>query len=317
MEVAVVGLDVGFGNVKLYSAKGGRKFPTLISPAKGEALGEAEVIRLPSGEEYEIGVLTGAVETRDSRFPLKPEYKAIVYYALRNYGGKRVALGLGSPINWDYRGELERIFKGKHVFYYNDKEVVLEIIPFPFLQGWGGYIDSIYTLDGKYLEKEDVPALFVDVGYYTIDLLITEQVFQGGTFKIRPKRIPGGTLGVGTSKFYETLMFQLEKRGERVPSVKLIEFVEEGVARNPWDKDKYEEARNVALNLYLSEVRAELEKILSEYEKFIEKIHVFGGGAKLVEPVLKNFGKPFSVGDEYSNARGFYKATKAKLIKRR
>jgi len=314
--MVVVGLDVGYGHTKVYSARGGRKFPTLIAPAKGEALGESEIITLPTGEEYEIGVLTGAVDTRDPKFPLKSEYRALVYYALRNYAGNKVVLGLGSPINWDYREELKNI-KGKHRFLYNGKEIELEIIPLPFLQGWGGYIDSIYTLDGKYLEKEDVPSIFIDVGYHTIDLLITEQVFQGGEFKVRPKRIPGGTINVGTSRFYETLRFQLEKRGERVPSVKLIEFVEEGITKNPWNKNIYEEAREVALKLYLSEVKTGLEKVISEYEKFIEKIHAFGGGVSLIKPILTSFGKPIREGDEFSNARGFYKAALAKSHKRR
>jgi hypothetical protein len=86
-KVNVVGVDVGFGNTKIYTSSGGRKFPTLISPAKGEALGESETIMLPGGKEYEIGTLVGAVETRSQDFFLSPEFRALVYYSLsmQNY----------------------------------------------------------------------------------------------------------------------------------------------------------------------------------------------------------------------------------------
>jgi len=313
-KVNVVGVDVGFGNTKIYTSSGGRKFPTLISPAKGEALGESETIMLPSGKEYEIGTLVGAVETRSQDFFLSPEFRALVYYSLRNYHGKVVALGIGSPINWDLREKLREMLSGKHRFSYKGKNIEVEIIPFPFLQGWGGYIDFIYTLDGKYIEKEDVPAVYVDVGYNTIDILLTEPVFQGGTFKIRPKRIPGGTIELGTSRFYETIRFFLEKSGIRVPSVRFVEFVEEGITKNPWG-DIFKEAREKALSTYLSEVDSELKKVVREYEPYIEKIVLFGGGAHLLKPILANYEKPISVGDEFSNARAFYKAAKAKVSK--
>ncbi|WP_297444900.1 hypothetical protein, partial [Desulfurobacterium sp.] len=197
--MAIVGLDVGYGWTKRYTRSGGSKFPTNVRPFREEkALGEADFVEV-NGKKYEIGVMEGITETRDRQFFLSDEFLAVVFYALKDYN-EEVRLGIGLPPAWlDIREEVAKRLTGVHEFYYHGKKK-LRIQAYVFPQGWGGYIDHIYNLDGRYLANKDIPALFVDVGYYTLDTILTEMVWKGTKPVIKPKKTEEPTLPFGISR---------------------------------------------------------------------------------------------------------------------
>lgn len=305
-----VGVDIGFGYTKVYGDKGKESIPTLVAPfSKGEALTEEEIVEF-DGKTFLIG--SRYVDLRGTEFPFTDEYRAMLYYALRNYEGE-VLVGLGVPPSWGAkREEIEKLYSGKHKFYYKDKQRELNLKVKVFLQGWGGYIDYIYNLEGGYQEERDVPAIYSDWGFYTIDTIVTERAFVNGKWVVKPRKPEDATIPKGVSRLLEILKIILEEEGVFLPDLRLLEHYLLSGTRY---KKEIEEAKK----RWISEVVSELQRKYEKYIPYVEKIVIFGGGANLVGELFEmKFGEkkvPVTKLDQFANARGYYKFLKAVGVK--
>jgi len=302
----VVGVDIGFGYTKVYGSEKKEKIPTFVAPfSMSEALTEEEVIEF-DGKTYLIG--SRYVDLRGTEFPFTDEYRAMLYYALRNYDGE-VIVGLGVPPSWGAKREdIEKLYSGRHKFYYKGKLKELNLKVKVFLQGWGGYIDYIYNLEGGYQEDRDVPAIYSDWGFYTIDTIITERAFVKGRWVVKPRKPEDATIPKGVSRLLEILKLILEEKGIFIPDIRLLEtYLVSG--------SRYRREIEEAKERWMREVVSELQRKYEKYIPYVEKVVIFGGGANLVsdtfEFAFKEKKVPITKLDEFANARGYYKFLKA------
>ncbi|WP_457601560.1 ParM/StbA family protein [Hydrogenivirga sp.] len=309
----VVGLDVGYGNVKMYADGGERRiFPTMISSDTTGLLDEKGRIRF-NGSEFVIG--REGKDMRSDDFPLTDEYKALVLYSLSllfpNESEGVVALALGVPPklrSTKVREEIRKRFRRRFEFEVEGRKFKLTIPEVQvYLQGWGGYRDYIYTLELKKVKSHVVPAIYSDWGFYTIDtIIVTERMGE-----LKPELPHRPTLSKGVSRLFEIYSSLLNDRGEYIEDLRRAEKL--------FRAGKYPQERKKALDIWKSDI---LSTILNEYSREVpdlDRIVIFGGGANLVEHDFKlRWGDRDILvvkTDEFANARGYYKSLKRELLK--
>ncbi len=306
----IVGLDVGYGYVKMYADGGERKmFPTMISRDTTGILDKTGYIRF-NGSEFVVG--KGGVDVRSDNFPFTDEYKALVLYSLSllfpNENEGTVALALGVPPKLRRKKEeLVKRFKRKFEFEVEGRRFRLNIPEVQvYLQAWGGYRDYIYTLELKKMKSHLVPAIFSDWGFYTIDTIVYTEIGE----ELKPKLPYRPTLSKGVSHLLSIYSSLLQDRGEYVEDIRRAEKL--------FRAGKFPEERKKALEIWKSDV---LNTILNEYSREApdaERVVIFGGGANLVESDFRVRWENRDILvvkiDEFANARGYYKSIKRRLL---
>lgn len=306
-----VGVDVGYGYTKIYAGRSLRfKFPSLVSADTGELLDKTNVVRF-NGSEFVVGI--GSKDLRSDDFPFREEYRALLYYAiahlLEKTHAKEVVVGLGvPPVFRSKREEIRKKLAKKVEVEVSGKKYSFLLKPVVFLQGWGGYIDHIYTLEGRYVKENDVPAIYSDWGYYTVDTIVTRRVWTAEGERVIPS-LPeheSPTIKKGVSSLYQLYSrLVADKEGLVVPDLRTAEKM--------FLQNRYPHLIKKAVEIWKREV---LDEILSRYRESahqIEKIVVFGGGANFIEEDLRVEDYPVIKLDEYANARGYFKALPSAL----
>ncbi len=305
----LLGIDVGYGFTKVYG-KGVRfKFPSLLSANVGDVLDTTNIIRF-NGSEFVVGV--GSKDIRSDEFPFTPEYKALLYFAivqvLKKYPAQEVYVGIGvPPVFKSMRDELKRELSRKVSVDVGGVKYSFLLKTVVFLQGWGGYIDHIYNLEGRYLKDNDRPAIYSDWGFYTIDTIITKRVWSGEGERIVPSLPESSpTIKKGVSTLYQIYRkLVADKYGIAIPDLRTAEGM--------FLSGKYPEEARKATRVWKQEV---LEEILARYKEEVfglEKIVVFGGGANFIEEDFRAGELPVIKLDEFANARGYFKALPSAL----
>lgn len=312
----MVGVDVGYGYTKVYW-KGGRfKFPSLVTSDTTTVLEEKNLVRW-NGREFYVGA--GRKDLRGDNFPFTEEYQALLYYGIVQVMKKepveKVVVGLGvPPIFKSRREEVKKFHRRTVEVWVGGVKYRFQVEPVVFLQSWGGYVDHIYTLEGKYLKENNRPAIYSDWGYYTIDTIVAVPVWEGGEEKVVP-RLPQAespTIKKGVSTLFHLYSSLVAERGGPV-------FPDLRTAERSFLQNKFPEERRKALEIWKREV---MEEVLTRYEEEVhglEKVVIFGGGATFVEGDLSLRWKDRTVEvirlDEFSNARGYFKALPSALKK--
>ena len=308
MKDLFVGVDVGFGYTKVYW-KGGRfKFSSLLTADTTTFLDEKNIVRW-NGREFYVGA--GKKDLRSDNFPFTDEYRALLYFALAQVLSKhpadRVIVGLGvPPVFKNKREEIRKFHKRNVEVVVGGKKVRLNIEPIVFLQSWGGYIDHIYSLEGRYLRENNTPAIYSDWGFYTIDTIVAVPIWDGGEEKVIPKlpESESPTIKKGVSTLFQLYSSLVAERGTAFPDLR--------TAERAFLQGKFPEERKRAVSIWKKEV---LEGILSRYEEEVfnlEKVVIFGGGANIIERDFRIRWKSKDIQviklDEFANARGYFKA---------
>ncbi len=299
-----IGLDIGYGYTKVYTKEKQVKFPTLVSADITRAIDTSGYVKFED-KEYWVGI--DGRDFRSKNFVLTPQYKALLLYSIASVVDTSPAVvnvGIGIPPSMkNLKEKIKEMNEGRIEFQVEDRKYELDIRLHVFLEGWGGYIDHIYSLDKGYLSKNDIPSIYSDWGYYTIATLVTKKIFKGGLEKVIPsfpKISP--TVHKGVSYLYDIYRRLLERKGEIIPSIR--------IAERKFLSGEFPEEREKALNIWKEEL---VEDVLSNYEEDIydvEAIVLFGGGASLVEDTFKERFPHLKIkrSDDFANARGYYKA---------
>lgn len=314
----VVGLDVGYGYVKLYADGVRKKFPSSVSRDTSYLLDRTGHVKF-NGSEFVVG--GEGVDLRSDDYPFTEEYKALVLYALSLLFPKEregeVALALGIPPGLKSEENRKRLmsrFRRKFEFEVEGRKLTINVpVVRVYLQGWGGYRDYTYTLELKKVKEHFVPSIFSDWGFRTIDTIILDERIERGDVVLKP-RLPHATptISKGVSyllDIYKSLL--RERKGVNVEDTRRAERL--------FIAGRYPEERKEALGIWKKDV---LRTILSTYSGEVpdlERLVIFGGGANLVEEEVRKIrwnGREILVVklDEFANARGYYKNLKMEMM---
>lgn len=317
MDKLYLGVDVGYGYTKVYGRKWRFKFPSLVTANTTTILDEKNMVRW-NGREFYVG--TGKKDLRSDRFPFTDEYRALLYFAiaqvLADNPAEKVVVGLGvPPVFKNRREEIRRFHRRTVEVSVGGKKFRFQLEPVVFLQSWGGYIDHIYSLEGRYIGENNTPAIYSDWGFYTIDTIVAVPVWEGGEEKVVP-RLPESespTIKKGVSTLFQLYSSLVAERGATV-------FPDLRTAERAFLQNKFPEEKRKAVEIWKREV---MDEILSRYEEEVHdlgKVVIFGGGANLIEGDFKLRWKERTVQviklDEFANARGYFKALPSVVRKR-
>ncbi len=288
-----LGVDLGYGWVKVYPKK--EKFRTSVYPYSSRlGIEDRKGIVMVDGEVFEVG-RARSVELRTKGFHNSPEWKALLFWALREHTDTPLDLVMGLPVSGatkEVREGLERELKGEHIAIIDGerKRVVIrniKVIP----QGMGVLYDYFIESGSLMKERTEESVVVIDVGFYTTDVF----VYRHG--EVLEDRCSSYELGAGW--LFEQIREELKTKYS-YPSISLKE-VEEFYRRGyfpyegkkiPVEKGKYEE---LFRNRLIKELRAHEEDI-----KLADTILWAGGGSLLL-------GVPAVEEPEFANARGYFK----------
>ena len=287
-----VGIDLGYGYVKAYPRE--ERFRSSVYPHTSRyGIEEKKGIVVVDGEAFEVG-RARSVELRSKSFQGSPEWRALLYWALRNETLPVKAV-IGLPISLsmkEVREGLENQLRGVHMAVIDGEKKELLIKDVKVVPQGMGVLYDYFIEDGRLIEertKENI--VVIDIGFYTTDVL----VYRHG--EVLEDRCTSYEIGAGW--LYERIREELKTKYS-YPSISLKE-VEEYFQRGyfPYEGQKIPVNREEKVE----ELKARLIKELRAHEedlKLADTILWAGGGSLLLE--VPAVDKP-----EFANARGFFK----------
>ena len=296
----VVGLDIGYGEVKVWSEDFFEKFPSAVYPFE-DRYGFLEV----QGEVLEYQgrkfLLSRGRELRSRNYHKTMEWLALFLKSLtRTKGWAKVVMGL--PVSWATKEErriLQERIKGSFSFSLGKSKRYVEVLDAKVLaQGLGVLLDY-FIEDGKVVEeRKEENIIIFDVGFYTTDVFVYK---DGGMDEERIQSIE-----IGISNLLENLLTFL-KTSYSYPSVPLKEvekYFRRGKVRIKGEEVQIDKER------FLKEFKEKLSDLLKFYEKELitfDTVILAGGGAYYVGEDF--FSRKVFIPErpEFSNARGYYK----------
>ncbi|HIC97066.1 MAG TPA: ParM/StbA family protein [Aquificaceae bacterium] len=286
-----VGIDLGYGYVKVYPRK--EKFRASVYPyASRYELEEKRGVVVVDGEAFEVGKAR-SVELRSKGFHNSPEWKALLYWALRKEEVP-VKIVLGLPMSMatrEIRERLEKELRGVHTAVIDGEKrelLIKEVKVVP--QGIGVLYD--YFIEGGLLrERTEENVVVIDVGFYTTDVI----VYRHG--EILEDRCTSYEIGVGW--MMEMIREELKNKYS-YPSISVKE-AEEYFRRGYFPY----EGRKIPVNRE--------EKVQELKDRLIKELRAHEEDLKLADRVLWAGGGSLLLGvdtvsdPEFANARGFFK----------
>lgn len=329
-----VGLDIGYGNLKVVASElGSDEITTLILPVgaapKAKATksmsgkvdaGDGAVV-IVDGEEWVAGV--SPLEVQDFarpthvNYPKTKEYLALYFAALAKLGRNRIAAVVtGLPVNQFYEGthvgDLRSRLSGKHFVAPIPGGTLAEVevgrvlvVPQPA----GAYTDMV-TRDPSLASDPDRFTLVLDVGYFSTDWVL----IQGG--KVRDGS--SGTSTDATSRILEDAAARMKQaKGIPVSPARVESAFRAGrAAMNLGDNTiDYRTFVNAAAAEVADRVMSHLGRSLRSQADLVDVVEITGGGGSLFErSVRKAFPSSRTVvGSDpvIANARGFMHMAKS------
>ncbi len=318
----IVGMDIGYSNLKVAFGKSGSE-PTLVNRPAGAApsenigqqimaTGVDEPLRvLVDGREYVAGVSYDRLENWPRE--LHKDYTATdSYRALFNAGLllsgmteiDRVVTGLPTSQYFDegLRKHLIKTMKGEHKVTPKKTIMVkdVKIVPQPL----GGFVDYLHSL-GDPSQIEDASVLVVDPGFFSMDWVM----LVNGEFK---RGSSGTSLDAMSVVLSEAGALIAKDHGSNPGQSKM----ENAVRSGRYSVSVY--GTRVDIKPYLATAAAavghvacaQLQASLRKEESDVDAIVLVGGGAPLFESAIKSvFDKtPITIAAEsvFANVRGFW-----------
>lgn len=314
-----VGLDVGFGDVKVVAGVDGKdkrtKFPSAIAYARDGIigdLGEDGRAYLYNGKKYVVG--SSALETRDV-FSTRDLNFLLLYSPLLAYvglkelgigsaGGGEVSLCLGVPLAYFHTKRFELAESMKRC------EVSGEALRFDSVeiraQGQGILFDFMLDGQGKpMIQRLDLNLLIVDIGFNTVDILA---VVDGRPSRAWSDMIERG----GVGRICEQLGYYLKaEHGFDLAEQSIKEVLQSKRIKLYGAEKDLSSIVRVACEEYSDWLIREISSRWGGFLKRADGMIVAGGGAYYVGDEMKDRYPLGFVsipeGPEYANARGFYK----------
>lgn len=310
----LLGLDIGFGDIKGVYAEGVFRMPTAVAHAKsgllelGEFAGSEEEFVF-GGKAYHLGekALEKALSTRSFDF-LKKYAPLLAYKAVKDSGRKVSRLAVGLPLAW-YTPQNRKFFTSAlKKFEVNGETISLEQVDV-YPQGVGILMDYRFGLDGKEQPGTTIDGLVVDIGFNTVDVV----AFSNGS-AVRSDSAMFERAGV--SRIAQDLIQALQAEcGINLSEQEAKKALLEGKTR------VYGAEKDLAVTIEaIAEDYVEwlLDLLASRWEDKLQrsgKLIIAGGGAHfLARAVPQRYAAIVHVPGmpEFANARGFYKASLAK-----
>lgn len=332
-----VGLDIGYGNLKVVaSALGSDEVRTIVLPVgaapKAKAMksmsgrvdpGEGELVMI-DGEEWVAGVspleLQDFARQTHGNYPKTKEYLALYYAALAKLGHPKIAaLVTGLPVSQFYEGkqsgltaEICKRLGGQHFINPIPGGKMAEVdvgrvlvVPQPA----GAYTDMV-TQDPDLAHDKDRFALVLDVGYFSTDWVL----IQGG-------KVSDGSSGSSTdatSRILEDAAGQIKAaRGIPVSPARLESAFRNGRVTLQLGEHTvdYRTFINAAATEVADRVMAKVGSSLRGQVDLIDVVAITGGGGAMFErSVRKAFPSSMTaLGKDpiVANARGFMQLAKS------
>jgi len=312
-----VGIDIGFGDVKILGSNLCTAFPTLITPYNEEVfstgIGEDIVPVETNGSLYLVGNdAKRAPFTLDVRYKtwfMEDLYLAFFKKGLTFVKPGNIMIVTGLPVSEfnECKDNLKKRLRGTYVIKGNTYWVQdVRVMPQPF----GSYFNYILDANG-HVDKTDklhnTIGIF-DIGYRTTDfILITDGKQHEG--------MASGTLDVGVSNLVDRLikqakeLYNLDLTHERARNALLTKEIK--LYGKPYGiKDLVD--KEVA---YWAEFITHTAKTNWKSGAHVDEILLVGGGAELFAgQITKLFPHVRVPGNPaYSNAAGYYKFGMNKL----
>lgn len=328
-----LGLDVGFGDVKLVHIQDGRPltvtFPSILGRAEDRAranlgLGgrRQRIQRLEyGGQTYFVG--DGAiVESRltaarqDSERIGSVEERVLMLAALVRAGIADALIVTGLPVLWwDRRRDLVRSWQGEHQVIADGRPQTITVREVrPVWQPLGSFYAYFLADSGAARVGEDVLRSgfgVVDIGFNTTDL--------SGVYNLEPVAKWSGGVRVGVRDALDIISAELEARyGVRRPLAELAVALR---TRQPIqiyrDRVELDGLATSALTSLAEDIRGQATRQWSQADRF-HTVLITGGGAALVGKALK---EAFPCNAEIlpdpalANACGFARFAQRKVFK--
>lgn len=325
-----IGLDIGFGNLKVAASKvgsaqadeivlpvGAAPVRTLNHDHQGKPIvGDGAVVLL-EGEEWGVGLRpldTDHFERKiNENYPLSREYLGLFYCALAKLKAPHVSmLVTGLPVSQYYKsGMAEAVVRRLQGTHYVNTEVrnvtVDTVVVFP--QPIGGFSHQ-QQVNGKIGKDRDKLLLVIDVGYFSVDwvLLRGSNVQQSSS----------GSSTHATSRILELASQQISEAagGVRTSSTRIESAFREG-------RESIEIGRSsIQVNHYITaaakpvaqRVLTEVSNAMRGIDGSVDQVLLLGGGGELFAQAASNeFPKAelfLGTDPVMSNAAGFLRLAK-------
>lgn len=286
-----VGLDIGFGHVKVATAEGVFKFPTWIGVWNEKDISDVKPVSF-EGREYVVGeparFCTQRVELVDFETMLR-YLPLIVEHVKEELGQEHLEIAMG--------------LAPRHYRKYKDSEEVrkkLSSFGLVLLQGFGVLLD---VEDELHIEEGE-NILIVDVGFNTVDYLLVSKR-DGRYFRIGMATIERAGVLQAVETFRSILPAELGYVKNWSLS-RLVKVFESGQVNVEGEKIDLKSYRERAIETYRTSLISRLKSEVGEAVFESDKVVLAGGGAYLVGRLRKDAYVPQE--PEFSNARGFLKA---------
>ena len=303
--MVIMGIDVGYGDVKAVSNGQTIKFPTAVAQVKSSDYSETDLFKDTvysfKGKEYFVGrdalFSDNCYSTRTDEFLFK--FAPLLVYAVFEKLGKADAVGIGLPLAMFLDRDMRKRFEESlRTFEVNGKRIDLDV--YVYAQGQGIFVD--YVFNGGENEKETV--LILDIGFNTLDVLC---VVKG-----RPTREGSTTFdGYGVARMVQKLVDYIARKYR----VSLSEQEGKEILRSGYLKIY---GKKIDLGLVIEEIAEDytdwlLEVVKSQWAGFLrraDRIVLAGGGAYYLQNVIRTKYETDGFifipdSPEFSNARGF------------
>ena len=287
----VLGIDIGFGSVKVYSDELEYKFPTAVAYMPDDEVMEVEKINV-GGRYFVVGRDVKYVARNKIEIPgVKDLIRwsgVFLKYVLDKFGEFEVVVSGLPPSAKRYVSEFEAVLKSVC------RDAKIKILP----QGAG----ILYDVVSKEPSLSEV--MVVDIGYNTVDCLVAEKI-EGVWKKKRGITIEG--FGVMKAVSFMRELFSSKMEFFKNWSVsRLVDAFEVGYVVVDGERVDLSGYKAEAVKRYEEVLVGRLKAELGDDFRSIESVVLAGGGAYYVSE--KHFGKKIMIPDkpEFSQARGYY-----------
>lgn len=325
-----IGLDIGFGNLKVAASKvGSQQVEEIVLPVgaapvstlnrdhRGAPIvGDGAVVML-EGEEWGVGLRPLDADHFERKvnenYPLSREYLGLFYCALAKLGAQHVSmLVTGLPVSQYFESgmaaDVVRRLQGTHYVNTTVRNVTIDkvvVVPQPV----GGFSHQ-QQKNPKVGRDKDKLLLVIDVGYFSVDWVL----LRGSTVQ----KSGSGSSTHATSRILELASQQISEAagGMRTSSARVESAYREGresieIGRSTIQVNHYVAA---AAKPVSQRVLTEVSNALRSIDGSVDQVLILGGGGSLYsQAAAAEFPKAeviLGVDPVMSNAFGFLRLGK-------
>lgn len=320
-ESGIIGIDIGYSNLKVAVGQRGGE-PTCVLRPAGAAPADRMPEKIGGGDDDAVRVVIGdrhfvagispdraemwARELHED-YTTTESYRALFHAALllsECDTVDRIVTGLpvSQYLNQDIRQRLKTQMKGDHQVTQKRTVSVRDVVVVP--QPVGGFIDHVWDSQEKIYD--DIRVLVVDPGFFSVDWVL----IRDGELR---KQSSGTSLEASSVILDEAARLIADDHGSNVGRERIEHAIRRGltavrVLGKPVEVAPY---LSTASERVAPIVVTRLKESLRKESVGADEILLVGGGARFFEKAIKDAFAPIPIhipGDPvFSNARGFWR----------